>query len=175
MLRFLLLLCCCSFALGASQLLTEKISLKNGDGTVIWSLKPQDDGGAKLLDANEQELARYTINANGKIVVKDAADTRLGTVEGEGGKYKFVGEVEGETHWVVQRRDDGDWKVEDGGERKLLKLSAKDYGWKAKNDAGEDFFKVKNKDGKNRFGGQTIVPSFTPNKLSPCSPSRLWP
>jgi hypothetical protein len=130
----------------AAVLLAGKVKIKAADDSVLWSLKPAE-GGAKLLEADERELARYRINELGKIVVKDVDDQRLGAVEGEAGKWRIV-DPSDHKQFVLQRQEDGDWKLEDAEERLLVRIQKQDYGWKLEWPNQQVLGKVKLKDGK---------------------------
>src|SRR4028118_880124 len=56
-----------------------KIELKLEGGKTAFSLKPESDG-AKLVDENDRELARLTVDSREKVKIKDAADRDIGYV-----------------------------------------------------------------------------------------------
>ena len=64
---------------------TDKVKFKDDAGKTAFSLKLKD--GGKLVDGKEQELARYTVNAN-KVKIKDQDDKVLGYVVTTGEKLK---------------------------------------------------------------------------------------
>ncbi|MDP6557780.1 MAG: hypothetical protein QGG71_24145, partial [Pirellulaceae bacterium] len=100
--------------------LTGKIKFKAGQGDTEFSVKPQDDG-AKLVDSDEQEIARFNLS-DSKLKVKDADDTVLGYVIASPGKYKIKNSAQDVELWQLQRQDDGDWKLEDGQEKLIYKI-----------------------------------------------------
>ena len=126
--------------------LQQKIKFKQDGGATAFSLKPQDDG-AKLVDAEEKELARFVHSGN-KLKIKDADDNVLGYVTTSSGKYKIKNAAQDVELWRLQQYDDGDWKLEDGQENLVYKIKRRDYGFEIE-DADEDsLFKIKLKDGK---------------------------
>lgn len=126
--------------------LTEKIKIKKANGDTAFSLKPQDDG-AKLVDAQEQELARFNLKGS-KLKIKDPADKVLGYVIASGGNYKIEDAEQKVELWKLQRQSDGDWKLEDGKDQLIYKIKKRDYGFEIEDGAEASLFKVKLKDGK---------------------------
>ncbi len=125
-------------------LLASTVKIKHGNGEAAWKLKPKDDG-AKLVDGDEQELARYKVSPSGKIKISRSDDAALGAVEGRPGKWRLVDPADAKL-FVLQRQDDGDWKVERGTEEVLLAtLKRRDYGWKVVTAAEELLGKAKRK------------------------------
>lgn len=140
--------------------LNAKVKWKRDGETEAYSLKPKDDG-AKLVDANEQELARYNVDSSGKIKIKDAADVVLGYVNGDLEKVKLKDPNDQEIVLLqLIRQDDGDFKVEDGAETLLAKIKRRDYGWKMEDASGTELGKLKVKDGKTSVrnpGDETVL------------------
>jgi len=115
-------------------------------GRETFAIKPMDDG-AKLVDADDQELARYTIQDGLRVKVKGADDHLLGQVKGDAEKLHVEG-PDGGRIFALQRQEDGDYKLETAGGDLLYKIKARDYGWKVEDAGGTEVFKVKVKAGK---------------------------
>ena len=126
--------------------LSGKIKFKTGNGDTVFSLKPQDDG-AKLVDADEHELARFNLSGS-KLKVKDPDDVILGYVIASAGKYKIENASQDVELWKLQRQDDGDWKLEDGQDHLIYKIKKREYGFEIEDATDNSLFKVKLKDGK---------------------------
>ena len=115
-------------------------------GRETFSIKPMDDG-AKLVDADEQELARYTVRVGLRVKVTDPDDRVLGQVKGDRAKLHVEG-PDGARTFALQRQEDGDYKLETAAGALRNKIKARDYGWKVEDAAGNELFKVKTKAGK---------------------------
>lgn len=109
-------------------MLPSKVKLADGSGAVRWSIEPKPDG-AKLLDAQDREVARYVWSASGRIKARDAADETLGSIALRPGKLT-IDDPDKRARFALQRQDDGDWKLEDAGDAKLMVIKRRDYGWK---------------------------------------------
>ncbi len=125
---------------------TEKIKFKSGAEATAFSLRPMDDG-AKLIDSNEQEIARYNLSGN-KLKVKSPEDKVLGYVTTSDGSFKIKDSEQAVELWQFQVQDDGDWKLEDGNDKIVYKIKKREYGFEIEDDADNSLFKVKLKDGK---------------------------
>jgi hypothetical protein len=126
--------------------LTEKIRLKNSAGETQLSIKPEPDG-AKLVDADESELARYNLRGD-KLKIKSADDTVLGYVTGGHGHYFIKDAAEKIVRYELQRQPDGDWKLKDGKEQLICSIRKREYGFEIEDVADRSLFKCKLKDGK---------------------------
>lgn len=126
--------------------LKGKVKFKDGDGKTRFSIKPMDDG-AKIVDAEEKELARLNVKST-KMKIKDPNDKVLGYVVGSQGRYKIKNADQSEDLWKLQRQDDGDWKLEDGNDELIYKIKKRDYGFEIESASEKSLFKVKLKDGK---------------------------
>ncbi len=126
--------------------LAAKIKVEDGAGKEVFSIKPEHDG-AKLVDASGHEIARYNLNGD-KLKVKDSADQVLGYVTGSGGKYHVKDPEQKTVLFELQRQMDGDWKLEDGHEKRLYKIKKRDYGFEIEDADEKSLAKVKTKDGK---------------------------
>jgi hypothetical protein len=126
--------------------LAAKIKVEDGAGKEVFSIKPEHDG-AKLVDASGREIARYNLKGD-KLKVKDSADRVLGYVTGSGGKYHVKDPEQKTVLFELQRQADGDWKLEDGHEKRLYKIKKRDYGFEIEDADEKSLAKVKTKDGK---------------------------
>lgn len=127
--------------------LREKIKFKSDDGKTAFSIKPQDDG-AKLVDADEMELARFNVDGN-KLKIKAPDDEVMGYIVAADGQYKIKNAQQDVELWELQRQDDGDWKLKDGQETLIYKIKVRDYGFEIEDADEVSRFKVKLKDGKS--------------------------
>ena len=88
-----------------------KVKVKNGDGETAFSIKWKDDG-AKMVDGQEQELARYNVSP-GKMKVKDPDDQVLAYLVGlpSGGRVKVKDASQEKELFKLIRQDDGECVV----------------------------------------------------------------
>ena len=126
--------------------LSEKIKFKTGDGDAAFSLKPEPDG-AKLVDAEERELARFNRDGS-KLKIKGPNDDVLGYVIASDGKFKIEDSEQEVELWNLQQQSDGDWKLEDGQGQLIYKVKLREYGLEIEDPSETSLFKVKLKEGK---------------------------
>lgn len=124
----------------------SKLKFKGADGEVSYSLKPEADG-AKLVDANEREIARFTVDQN-KLKIKDAADVVLGYVIFADNHFKIKNADQTQELFKLQAQSDGDWKLEDGRGKLIYKIKKRDYGFEIEDDKDNSHSKAKLKSGK---------------------------
>lgn len=129
-----------------------KIKFKLDNGETAFSLKIMDDG-AKLVDAQEMELARITRSGADKLKIKDSADKVLAYIVGNTPRFKVEDAAQQKTLFKFQQQDDKDWKLEDGSENTLAKIKHRDYGMKIVDANEKDLAKVKSDGGKTSIRG----------------------
>ena len=133
--------------------ISSKLKFKGADGEVSFSVKPEPDG-AKLVDAKEQEIARFTVDEN-KLKIKDAADVVLGYVVVVDGHFKIKNAEQTQELFKLQMQSDGDWKLEDGGGKLIYKIKKRDYGFEIEDDNDNSLSKAKLKSGKTSLRNTT--------------------
>ncbi len=141
---------------------TEKIKFKKPGGTTAFSLKFKIDG-LKLVDANEQEIARINFTDTGKYKAKDSADKVLAYVTGNSPKFQIKDATQKETLFTLQKQEDGDWKLEGSEEELLCKIGQRDYGWKIEDGTEKQLGKVKTEDGRISIRDQNDEELFYTN------------
>lgn len=129
-----------------SKITFGKVKFKSGDGAARMSLKPQADG-AKLVDANEKEIARYNLQGN-KLKVKDAKDKTLAYVVSYPDRLKVKNADQSKDLWNLRRQPDGDWKLESGDGTLVCRMKKRDYGFEIEKPDDTSLRKVKLKSGK---------------------------
>ncbi|MCA9175820.1 MAG: hypothetical protein KDB14_15145 [Planctomycetales bacterium] len=130
------------------EALPEKVKVKSGDGKTRYSIKWRTDG-AKLVDAEERELARYTTSEH-KLKVKDPEDKVLGYIVGNAreGRVKVEGPDQETELFKLIRQEDGDWKLEDNADKLLIRIKKRDYGYELEAPDDKSLSKVKPRNGK---------------------------
>lgn len=126
---------------------TETIKFKPGSGAEGFSLKTMPDG-AKLVDANDQELARLNVDAQQKIKIKNATDQVLGYVVPEAGYWKIENTDQSQELYILRRQNDGDFKLETGNNQPIYRIKKRDYGFEIESPDKQSLYKVKVKEGK---------------------------
>ena len=127
-----------------------KIKIKSGAGKNLYSIKWKDDG-AKLVDADEKELARYNVSSGGaKLKIKDPEDNVIGYLVGDraSGRIKVEDSSQEKELFKLIRQEDGDWKLEDAEDNLLVRVKVRDYGAELESASDVSLYKVKLKDGK---------------------------
>lgn len=124
----------------------DKIKFKDDAGKTALSLKIKGDG-AKLTDGSDKELARYTLSGN-KVKIKDAQDAVLGYVVATGDKLRLEAPDQKTELFSLQHQADGDWKLEDPGQKRVYTIKHRDYGAEIEDPQQVSLYKVKVKNGK---------------------------
>lgn len=124
-----------------SSYLAAKLKVKTNSGATEMSLKPKDDG-AKLVDASEQELARYNIQGD-KLKIKDPRDNVLGYVVGAAPRFKVKDATQEQDLFKLIGQDDGDWKLEDAHDTLLYKIKRRPYGFEIEDPSKKSLYKIK--------------------------------
>jgi hypothetical protein len=125
--------------------LAKKIKFKRTGGATAFSVKPQDNG-AKLVDASEKELARYTVSG-AKLKIKSADDDVIGYVVCRPGKLK----IEDDSDRVLlelERTSSGDWRLESASEKMIYRIKPRSYGFEIETVKDTSLYKIKLKGGR---------------------------
>lgn len=144
-----------------------KIKFKLADGREAFSLEFRADG-AKLEGSNNQELARFTVDANQKVKVKNARDATLAYIVTDSDKWKVENADQSAELYILRRQSDGDYKFETGADQELYRIKKRDYGYEIETPAKVSRYKVKLKAGKlslRNGADQTVL--YTKDPLVP--------
>ncbi|MBD2744240.1 hypothetical protein H6H02_22195 [Coleofasciculus sp. FACHB-1120] len=148
---------------------TEKIKFKQEGGAEAFALKPEADG-AKLLDEKDKEIARFNVDAGGKVKIKSAADKVLGYVVVKDGYWKIENADQTKELYVLRRQNDGDYKLEDGADKEIYRIKARDYGFEVESPDKQSLYKVKVKNGKTSLINAADKPVFsTKSQVNPAA------
>ena len=142
----------------------EKLKFKRDDGSEAFSLKFKPDG-AKLVDGNDQELARLNLDETQKVKIKGPDDTVLGYIVPKGGYWKIENPEQTQELFILRRQDDGDYKLEDGSDQQLYRIKARDYGFEIETPDKQSLYKVKVKGGKTSLrnaSDETVLSTKSP-------------
>lgn len=130
-----------------AQTAVDQLKFKRDDGSEAFSIKFQPDG-AKWVDGNDQELARFNLDENQKVKIKDASDNVLGFIVIKDGYWKVENAEQTQELFILRRQDDGDYKLEDGSDTQIYRIKVRDYGYEIETPEKESLYKVKVRDGK---------------------------
>lgn len=148
---------------------TEKIKFKQEGGAEDFALKPEADG-AKLLDGKDKELARFNVDREGKVKIKNPADKVLGYVVTKGGYWKIENADQTKELYVLRRQNDGDYKLENGADQEIYRIKARDYGFEVESPDKQSLYKVKVKNGKTSLINAADKPVFsTKSQVNPAA------
>ena len=126
---------------------TEAIKFKLEGGGEAFTLKPKSDG-AKLVDKNERELARFNVDNKQKVKIKDASDRVLSYIVPEKGYWKIENADQTKELYILRQQTDGDYKLEDGQNKEIYRIKKRDYGLEIETPKKQSLYKVKAKNGK---------------------------
>ncbi|MBW4618309.1 MAG: hypothetical protein KME17_02845 [Cyanosarcina radialis HA8281-LM2] len=126
---------------------TDKIEFKLENGSAAFAIKPKADG-AKLVNANNQELARFNLDEKQKLKIKDAGDRVLGFIVTQNDYWKIENASQTQELYILRRQSDGDYKLEDGSDRQIYRIKQRDYGFEIETPTKQSLYKIKVKDGK---------------------------
>lgn len=146
---------------------SEKIQFKLAAGQDIFALKPQANG-AKLVDGNNQEIARLTVDPQQKVKIKNPADQAIGYVTQGNNAWKIKDASQKQDLYILRRQADGDYKLESGNDRQVYRIKQRDYGLEIETPAKQSLYKIRSKDGKlslRNAAGETVL--YTKAKVAP--------
>ncbi|AFY51063.1 hypothetical protein Nos7524_5344 [Nostoc sp. PCC 7524] len=146
---------------------TDKIKFKTEGGTDLFSLKQQADG-SKLVDGNNQEIARIKADQSGKIKIKNAQEQVLGYVVTEQGTWKLKNPQQNQDLYSFKRQSDGNYQLEDANKKVVYRIQNNKNGLEIITADKKLAYQVKIKDEKMSLrnpSGRTIF--STKSTMSP--------
>ena len=126
----------------------DNIGFKNRDGETIYELKFKDDGGAKLVDLKENELARFTVS-DAKLKVKLPDDSVVAYIVAKPDGFVIRDETQKTELFDMKRQSDGDWKLKTADEKVVAVVQKRDYGYEIEDGDEVSLSKAKLKSGKS--------------------------
>ncbi|KZL50592.1 hypothetical protein PN456_10665 [Nodularia spumigena CS-586/05] len=146
---------------------TEKIKFKTEFGAELFSLKQQDNG-VKLVDANDQELARIRENTPGKFKIKNVSEEVLGYVVREKSLWKLENPDESQGLYILKRQNDSHYTLEDAANKAIYQIQGQNNSWEIKTPENSLVYQVRIKDGKTslrNLSGNTVFSTIS--EISP--------
>lgn len=123
-----------------------KLKFKDADDRERFSLKPKDDG-AKLVDGEDRELARYKWKGTA-LKVSGPDDAVLGHVVGSAGGALAVRDAEQRQILFTFARQGRGWRLNDAKGALLYSVSPDDEGATIQDATGAEVARVKVREGK---------------------------
>ncbi|MEA5568259.1 MULTISPECIES: hypothetical protein [unclassified Anabaena] len=145
---------------------TDKIKFKTEGGSDLFSLKQLPDG-AKLVNANEQEIARIKTDEAGKIKIKNIQDKVLGYVLTSHG-YWTIENPEKQSVYILKRNSDSNYQLEDVNKKKIYQIKTNKTGLDISTPDQKLVYQVRIKEGKislRNTSGNTVF--STKSNISP--------
>ena len=138
-----------------------KLKFKDGDDRERFSLKPKDDG-AKLVDAEDKELARYKWKG-GELKVSGPDDTVLAYVTGGPDVFQMKDATKSVRYTLA--REGAGWKLTDAQGAVLYTVAPDGGGASVKGASGAEALHVKVREGKLSLrdpSGKTLLATKQP-------------
>lgn len=145
-------------ATGDEVPLPGKLKFKDADDRERFSLKPKDDG-AKLVDGEDRELARFKWKGTA-LKVSGPDDTALGYVVGSAGGALTVRDGEQRQVLYTLARQGSGWRLTDAKGALLYTVSSDNEGARIEEASGTEVARVKVREGKVSLrepGGKTLL------------------
>ncbi|MHA7627356.1 hypothetical protein [Corallococcus sp. M7] len=139
-----------------------KLKFKDGDDRERFSLKPKDDG-AKLVDGEDKEVARYKWKG-GELKVSGPDDTVLAYVTGGPDAYQVKDAARSAVRYTLTREGSG-WVLTDAQDMLLYTVVPDGGGASVKGASGAEAIHVKVRDGKLSLrdpSGKTVLATKQP-------------
>lgn len=146
---------------------TEKIKFKTEFGADLFSLKQQDNG-AKLVDGNDQELAKMREDKPGKLKIKNASDKVLGYVVREKGQWRLENPEQNQILYVLKRQNDQNYILEDPTKKEIYQISTRNDIWEINTPQKNLVYQIRIKEGKTSLRNASANTVFsTKSEISP--------
>jgi hypothetical protein len=146
----------------------ENIGFKTGSGERLYEIKFKDDG-AKLVDPDEQEIARFNVDGQ-KVKIKLPDESVAAYVVVKDGEFQVRDASQKVELFELKSQPDGDWKLKDGNDKVLAVIKKRDYGYEIEDGAENSLFKSKLKGDKRSLrdaNDETVL--YSKDDISPLS------
>ncbi|MEA5515509.1 hypothetical protein [Nodularia sp. UHCC 0506] len=144
-----------------------KIKFKTEFGRELFSLKQQTNG-IKLVDENDQELARIRENTPGKLKIKNPLEQVLGYVIREKGQWKLENSEESQVLYILKRQNDGHYTLEDAANKAIYQIKMQNQGWEINQPNQSLIYHIRIRDGKTSLRDTSATTVFsTKSEISP--------
>lgn len=120
----------------------ERIEFQDGQGESFAVLE-RGGKGSRLLDGQGKELARYSPSSKGRVAVRDPGDTVLGWIVVREDRLQVRAADGATVRFRFQRRENGNWKLEDGDDNLICRINRRSDGWEVKDPEGARVARVR--------------------------------
>jgi hypothetical protein len=151
---------------------TDKIKFKTDGGSDLYALKPQVDG-AKLVDANDKELARIKVDKPGKIKIKNASDQVLGYVVTAKGEWKLESDKNKQLY-ILKRENNGSYQLKSADSKEIYRIQPRNKNLEIATPDNKLVYTVRVKEGKTSLiNSSSKTTLYTKFEISPIAFSCL--
>jgi hypothetical protein len=146
---------------------TEKIKFRTEFGADLFALKQQANG-AKLVDGNDEELAKMRENTPGKIKIKNNAEQVLGYVIREKGLWRLENQVSSASLYTLKRENAASYMLVDATNKPIYHITKQNNSWEVNTANKNLVYQVRIRDGKTSLRNSSATTVFyTRGKISP--------
>lgn len=146
---------------------TEKIKFKTEFGADLFSLKQQANG-AKLVDGNDQELAKMREEEPGKLKIKNASDKVLGYVIREKGLWTLKNPEQTQSLYILKRQNDQNYTLEDTAKKEIYQIKTQKDRWEINTTQQNLVYQIRIRDGKTSLRNASANTVFsTKSEIAP--------
>jgi hypothetical protein len=146
---------------------TEKIKFRTEFGADLFALKQQANG-AKLVDGNDEELAKMRENTPGKIKIKNPAEQVLGYVIREKGVWKLENQASSASLYTLKRENAAFYILEDAANQPIYYIKQQNNSWEVNTPNKNLVYQVRIRDGKTSLRNSSATTVFyTKSTISP--------
>ncbi|MCG6137786.1 MAG: hypothetical protein MET45_24650 [Nostoc sp. LLA-1] len=145
----------------------EKIKFKTEFGADLFSLKQQTNE-AKLVDGNEQELAKMREEEPGKLKIKNASDKVLGYVIREKGLWTIKNPEQTQSLYILKRHNAQKYTLEDTTKKEIYQIKTQNDRWEINTPQQNLLYQVRIRDGKTSLRNASANTVFsTKSEIAP--------
>lgn len=146
---------------------TEKIKFKTEFGADLFSLKQQANG-AKLVDGNDQELAKMREEEPGKLKIKNASDKVLGYVIREKGLWTIKNPEQTQSLYILKRQNEQNYTLEDTAKKEIYQIKTQKDRWEINTPQQNLVYQIRIRDGKTSLRNASANTVFsTKSEIAP--------
>jgi hypothetical protein len=146
---------------------TEKIKFRTEFGADLFALKQQANG-AKLVDANNEEIAKMRENTPGKIKIKNPGEEVLGYVIREKGLWRLENQTSSASLYTLKRENAGSYILVDGANQLIYHIKQQNNSWEVNTPNKNLVYHVRIRDGKTSLRNSSATTVFyTRSTISP--------
>jgi hypothetical protein len=145
----------------------QKLKFKRSGGIKAFALKPDVDG-VQLVNGNNKELAWFEVDDGPKVKIKNTTDQVIGYIVIKNGIWQVKNADETKNLYILRRQDNGNYQLEDGANREIYEIKAREYGLEIESPNQQSLYQVKVKNGKISLRNASAkMVLYTKSQLTP--------